>query len=175
MNETPGGGDPSAPATTSVPLPSLVVAEPPGVGRLLLGVLLAAGVGVVGAFVWEKIVFYAHVEIGWINIIIGLAIGAAMAAGSGRRGPLPAVLAAGVAFCAMMFGYLLLFDQSLAAGAEKANAPKPPMSYALFLECVKELSVIDWLFVAIGVYGAFKAPLADAKSVPAGEPQVRQP
>lgn len=69
---------------------------------------IAAGVvgGVVGTIVWAIISYYANAEVGWIAWGIGFVVGVfvRVAAGESFEGPVPAVLAAGIAILSVLCG-----------------------------------------------------------------------
>lgn len=159
--------------TTSYQMPSPIVQEEPSPARMLAGIVLGALFGAVGAFIWKTIAYYAHFELAYLDIIVGCAAGFGVVMGGGRHGFLPAILGAILGFGSMMLGYYLLMNaqyhdlareliekipKDAAAGAPTI-ASVGNLTFKDFIEGLKELSVIDWAFVAAGVYGGFIVPM----------------
>ena len=152
------GGASAAGAAYQMPNP--VVQEAPNPARLLLGIVLGALFGAIGAFLWKTVAYYAKFELAYLNILVGCAAGFGVVTGSGRQGIVPAILGAILGFCSMMFGYYLLLN----AQFSEALPGLPAVPFNLFVEFMKELDVIDWLFVAAGVYGGFTIPMNKEKA-----------
>jgi hypothetical protein len=131
------------------------VAAPPNPARLLAGIVAGIVAGAIGAFVWDKFVFYTGIEFGLIASGIGWAVGVAIVIGSGgHHGIVPALFGAVIAFCAIIFGeYLLAQDQIAKAGLSFISG-RVDIPFV-----VKHLDVMTWVFVAIGVYGGFQVPM----------------
>ena len=145
-------GDYQAPAR-----PVRVAASGEGTAlHLLLGAAMGLAVGLVGAFIYDKFVFYTRIQFGLITSFIGFGVGVAVVTGGRRFGTLPAVIGGVIALFCMIFSYQLLFnDQAVAAGKP------PPLTYDPigFINTIMNLNIMDWVFIAIGVYGAAKVPL----------------
>lgn len=75
-------------------------------GSLLKCAIAGAIGGAVGAGVWAVISYFAHAEVGWIAWGIGFVVGVfvRIAAGEAFEGPLPGVVAAGIAILAVLAG-----------------------------------------------------------------------
>ncbi len=149
---------PTSPGTVYRP-PGPVAYKAPNPARLLIGIVLGILIGAVGAVVWEKVTFSAHVEIGYLNILVGFGVGYGVMVGSGQRGWVPAILSGIIAFGAMMFGYYLLTGEEVAKLAAERGVPVPTITLDAFLDVLKHLEPLDWVFVAIGVYGGVRTPL----------------
>lgn len=147
--------------------PADVAPEPPP-ARLLVGALLGIVVGLIGAFIYDKFVFYTNIQFGLVASFIGFAIGYAVLVGTGRGGLTPALVGALLALGAMIFSHYLLFNDMLARelGKDPAMArqfaergtggvPFTPRGIGFIFT---RLDVMDWVFIAIGVYGGFITP-----------------
>lgn len=167
---------------TPVPIPSPIVKEPPPPARILVGIALAAVVGLVGAFLWEKIYFHLHFSMAWFYIILGLFIGGCVVGGGGRYGIIPALLGGALTFGAIMFGHWLLMHDVLAkelaefnaelakaVAAKGAHAPTvvsaPHVTSEMFKEFLADnFDAKHWIFVGIGVLVGFYVPLKQRQS-----------
>jgi hypothetical protein len=131
-----------------------IVQEAPNPARILVGIVAGVAVGVIGAFILKSILYYAKFGLSYFNIILGGAVGFAVMLGSGRKGPLIALISAGLAFAAMMFSdYMLL--TALAGDQFGSSIALGTIPLSLFLEAQKDQGVMHWICVAIGVYSAF--------------------
>lgn len=112
-------------------------------------------VGVVGAVLLDKFTFYTHFQLGYINALVGFAIGYAVLYGAKAGGLVTAVIAAVIALASAMLGFGLLMSDEIARGG--SHLP-PAELLQLFPSYLRTLNILDWLIVAIGVYGGFKTP-----------------
>jgi hypothetical protein len=147
--------------------PSPIGQEPPSPSRLLVGIIAGSVVGVIGAFVLKTITFYAQFSLSLFNIFLGIGVGIAVMAGSGRKGPLVAVIAAMLAFGSMLFSDYLLFTSEIAKilGVPVSIGQMP---LSAFFEVEKHQGVMHWIIIAIGVYSAFS--LCVQRDQPASAP-----
>jgi TRAP-type C4-dicarboxylate transport system permease large subunit len=77
-----------------------------------------------------------------------------------KRGGVPAAIAGGVlAFFSMMFCEYLLLSDGLAKYLASHNQGPVSINSAMFLDYLRHLDIIDWVCIAIGVYGGAKTPL----------------
>lgn len=148
--QPPQFGTSYAPTPTPVSHPVMVY-ETGNPARLLVGIIAGIVVGAIGAVIWDKFVFYTNVQFGLIASLIGWAVGVAVATGSRQGGIVPAVIGGIIAFCAMFLGWFLL-DGDL---ARKVGLDSSIVNIEFVLN---HLDVMDWLFIAIGVYGGFEVP-----------------
>jgi hypothetical protein len=158
-----------APGTggTMYTAPTPLVQEPPNPAKLLLGVVAGLIVGIIGAIVWDKFVFYTNFQVGLIASFIGFAVGMAVVTVSGQHGVVPGVIGGLLAFFAIMFGnYLLANDVFLKHFAGQVLQLKNGstlqvggwLPLSLYLEMLPHMDPMDWIFVAIGVYGGYITP-----------------
>ena len=146
------------PTAGPVPPSAAIVGQTSGVG-LLKGTLFGAIAGLVGAFVLAKIEGLAHFEWGYLNALVGFGVGYGVLMGDKRGGPVAATVGAVLAFFSMMFCEYWLLSDGLARLAAERSIIAPPIDTALFFDYLRHLDPIDWICIAIGVYGGAKLPL----------------
>lgn len=167
-NSAPPGAGPLAPAAP------VVDNGAPGAGRLLLGALFGLVAGVVGAFIYDKFVFYTHIQFGLVASLIGFCIGMAVMMGTGGRGGiLPALMSATLSFGAMVLSHHLLLNDELgraiatnpdiARRSAETGVTALPLSVRGMGFVIRHLDFMDWVFIAIGVYGGFSVPFRAGK------------
>lgn len=154
-------------AQAAVPEPPEARPEPPPQVALgPLGYFRAIGAGlmaaVIGAVLWDKFVFYTHIQFGLVAVFIAYGVAAAVKkAAGGHNDGLSWVGAALAAFC-MLLGYVLLANDATMADKEAAarfgSIPLLVRVPLMFPLVVKTLDFMDWVFVAIGVYEGWKVP-----------------
>ena len=152
----PGGSVPAQPMRASVSAASL---SPTG---LLLGGVYGALIGLVGAFVLGKIEFYSHLQVGYLNALVGYGCGFGVLLGCKRGGVVPAVLGGVLAFFAMMLSEYVFFQASVAQFISQNPSAAGPLSQYTFVDHLGHIG-LTWLFIAIGVYGGAKTPLRAAR------------
>lgn len=165
---TPAPSD--APGAGAVAAMRAVPEEPLRLSRLLVGLALGLVVGLIGALIYDKFVFYTNIQFGLVASFIGFAVGFAVLMGVGRGGLVPALLGGALALLAMVISQYLLFNDVLARELGKngdlarqfaergiADGRLPFTPRALWF-VVSHLDFMDWVFIAIGVYGGFTTP-----------------
>ena len=155
---------PIAAATPSIPIP------PPSPARIVLGVVAGLIVGWIGAWIRAQVMYRANIQFGLIDSFIGFAVGFAVMLGSGRSGIVPAIIGAVLSFGAITYGWYLfemyradaVLVQLRETLSEVAGTPVRggiPSFFDLAPDIIRSWRVMDWLFVAIGVYGGFITPM----------------
>ena len=119
----------------------------------------ARSIGVVGAFVLAKIEFYSNFEIGLLNSLVGFGVGYGVLLGCKRGGVVPAVLGGVLAFFAMMLGRILLLPGRARQSSSQTTRMRRPQRPPSLSRTTCSHMTLDWLFIAIGVYGGAKTPL----------------
>ncbi len=147
----------AAMATPSIPIP------PPSPARIVVGIVLGLLVGWVGAIIRARIMHHTGFQWGLIDSFLGFGVGMAVVMGSGRGGIIPAVIGALIAFGAITYGWYILSGLELkGATIQIAGEGMRPLEMPPFLNIVpniiKTWRLMDWVFVAIGVYGGFITP-----------------
>lgn len=149
-----GTGDPASEAPTVVPEVGSA-----GYLRALAAGALAA---VACAVVWDKFVYYTHIQLGLIAVFLGVGVGIAVRAAAGGRGPLLPWIGAVLAGFSILLGYVLLGHD---AAMENADVAARLGELPVFLRLpiiaavvIPRLDPMDWVFVAIGVYEGWTIP-----------------
>lgn len=145
----------------------------PNIGMAVLYGFIAA---IIGAVIWDKIVFYTHFKLGLVAIGIGIIVGLGVLKGakSGYSKALPIIGAVMAGFGILLGEYLLLGDMISAEVAKKAiDGQHLSYSGQLFLSMLafpsyltdtQMMNPLDWIFVLIGVYQGWKLPARAADS-----------
>ncbi|MEP6756537.1 MAG: hypothetical protein ABJA67_13610, partial [Chthonomonadales bacterium] len=129
-------------------LSNVTAAAPPV--NLLSGAGAGIAVGILGAFIWDKIVIATHLQIGIVASLIGYAVGMAFVRVGKGHGTVPAVLSSVIALMAMLLGRVLLTKDMLAA--EHIDNVNLTMIASHIFELLRPM---DYVFIAIGVWGAW--------------------
>jgi hypothetical protein len=154
-------GEEPAPAAASAYEPAPVLTCGPGhyFKALLFGLVTA----VVGAIIWDKFVFYTHFQVGLIAVFLGAAVGIAVKMGAeGRRGKMLPFMGALLAGFSILLGYALLAqDQAMQDPQFAAKLNQIPVFIRipiLIIAVIPGLDVMDWIFVAIGLWEGWSIP-----------------
>jgi len=148
----------AAMATPSIPIP------PPSPARIVVGIVLGLIVGWLGAFIRAQVMYRANIQFGLIDSFIGFAVGYAVVMGSGRTGLVPAIIGGLIAFGAITYGWYLVYGYALndelvkLGGQEAANLFRMRSFPEEAPGIIRRWDLMDWVFVAIGVYGGFMTP-----------------
>ncbi|HEY0073500.1 MAG TPA: tetratricopeptide repeat protein [Abditibacteriaceae bacterium] len=190
-------GAPLPPASTpSAPMPVLPTSDPfsstsalntyappvdtkPGAVDYFKALIAGGIAAIVGAFIWDKFVYYTNIEFGLISVGIGFLVGLAITLAVGaKRGIGLQVLGAMLALWGMLLGYALLIVDAMRENPQIAQ--QNPLIVLLFSfqylpEVFKE-SPISLIFVAIGTYQGWIMPAAgtEAPTAPVPEPLATQ-
>jgi hypothetical protein len=166
------GGSSSTSSSTSgrgfgIPGSSAVGAGSEGCrgGQYLKAVLFSAVAAVLGAVIWDKIVLVTGYQLGIIAVVLGALVGIAVRVGAeGRPGAGLPWIGALMAGFSIFLGHAFLIHDVLKHEAEYAAVfavMSLPARLSMLLEvAVHNLDIMDWAFVAIGVYEGWKIPHA---------------
>jgi hypothetical protein len=118
---------------------------------------------VLGAVIWDKIVYYTNWQIGLIAVGVGWIVGGAVAAGArGKRGRSLQVIGGLLACFAMLLGQaLIVMDQARDYFGQQGLSPNP---ITLFLFCVTLVprvladNPLTLLFIAFGIWEGWRIP-----------------
>jgi len=123
-------------------------------GRFLGGILAGAAVSIICAIAWAKITPAINFQISIVNIFIGIGVGVVICSVSGRQGPVTGMVAAAVALAGMLLGWYLLYNDQY----HKVFGPTAGwLTFDLYKEAMKDVSVISWICIAIGTFSAYGA------------------
>jgi hypothetical protein len=183
----PAGNDAPA-ADSAVAAPDLAgfpaSAAPAGceLKQYLKAFAYGLGAAVAGAIIWDKLVFWTHYQIGFVAVILGAIVGMAVRAGSdGRPGRLLPWMGALLAGFSVILGYVLLVNDQASTNAEAAanlaRIPAVLRFVLLAVIAVRSMDLMDWVFVAIGVWEGWSIPRKAMTEVPAAPaaPVTRPP
>ena len=155
----PSAGFPLPPVNAAVPAAAAAPVPQTSAMGLLMGVLYGAIAGAAGAFVLAKVEGQFNFEWGYLNALVGFGVGYGVLMGDKRGGVAAAAIGGVLAFFAMMFCEYLRFGDIIAKMAVEQNISAPAIDAATFLDSLRHLDIIDWVCIAIGVYGGAKTPL----------------
>src|SRR5579875_608223 len=95
--------------------------EPVNVSQMILGIAVAAVIGIIGAIITEKILFTTGFGISYLYIAIGYGVGFGLHKVIGRGGPGMATLAVGIMIFGLLVGQLVYTADML--GKFRADDP----------------------------------------------------
>jgi hypothetical protein len=113
------------------------VKSPQGPGPLLVAALFGLGAGIAGAFVYFAVIYFGHLEVGIVAILIGYMVGYAVRKGTGGRGGLRfQILAIAITYGSVALAYapIVVIEavkdsraarQAAAAGTSQNARPGP--------------------------------------------------
>jgi hypothetical protein len=128
--------------------------EPLLLVRLVRAVAWALAFAVIGQLIWEKLIFYLHVQFFAINVVIGFFIGVGARIGLTKGKWLAAIVAGAVALLAVFAGYYLLtldYASGLVGGMHHAIRLVNFHIYSSFL-CA--LGIMQWVYASLEVGAA---------------------
>jgi hypothetical protein len=132
---------------------------------------LLAGAAILGAVVWDKIVYYTNYQIGIIAVGIGIAVGAPLPRRQGKRGRSLQIMGALLACFAMLLGQaLIVMDQSRDIFSAMGMSPDPVRLFLFSVRMVPRVLADDPLsliFIAFGVWQGWAMPGATPDAKPA--------
>jgi hypothetical protein len=152
-------GAPIAAPTTA----NLVEAEPCGAAQYLKALILGLVAAIIGAFIWDKFVLITGIQLGLIAVLLGILVGFAVVLGAeGKSGALLPWMGALLAGFSILLGYALLAQdvvlQDSTLAEDLKQVPLLIRLPRLLIAIIPALDVLDWLFVAIGVWEGWIIP-----------------
>jgi hypothetical protein len=156
--ETTYSGSAGSQGTVYTP-PSPIIEEAPSPARFLMGIVAGAAVALIGSIIWEKIYFHANFMLAWAYILIGGGVGVAVVAVSGRHGILSALLSSLLYAGGMLVGHWMLVKDLV-----NKELPGLPVTSEFFMEAMKLLGGLHWVFVAVGLVVAFVSAMKEPGS-----------
>ncbi len=148
------------------PLAGVVAAalssENPHPLRYLAGAALGLIVGLLGAWIYSKFVYYTHFELALLTSLIGFGVGYAVVIGSGRGGLISAFLGAVISLFSILSSTIMLVNAHLSAKAGemifiRLTANTLPLIFS-------DMNPLSLLIIGIGVYGGFITPYRAGKA-----------
>lgn len=156
---------PGTAAPAASPTDAVTSAAPPpqpcGFLQYVKAVLFAGIAAVLGALIWDKFALWTGIQLGLIAVAVGWVVATALCIGAeGRPGKLLPVLGAVTAAFGIMLGYAMLMQDTdrgeLARNLREADYFLKLFTY--FLTAPFNLDLMDWVFVAIGVWEGWSIP-----------------
>jgi hypothetical protein len=101
------------------------VATPQGLGPFAIAALFGLGAGIAGAFIYFAVIYFAHLEIGIVAILIGYMVGYSVRKGTRGRGGLRfQILAVALTYASVALAYtpLVVIEASKDARARQSAA-----------------------------------------------------
>lgn len=158
----------AAQALASLPptMPAALLPVPPGLSAT--DYLRATGFGllaaVIGAFIWDKFVYYTNIQFGLIAVGVGVLVGVAVAMGAnGKHATGLQVLGALLATFGMLLGHAMIGADVIAAQLVKEGKNVPPYLVRVIIGAVITPTIIiqdplTLVFIAFGAYEGWKIP-----------------
>jgi hypothetical protein len=156
----------AAPAAAPVP-PAPAAEQPPlrcGFVHYVRAVLFAGIAAIVGAVAWDKFALITGIQLGLVAVALGVLVGVAVVRGAdGRRGALLPWIGAPMAGFSILLGYALLAQDMLAREHAQQASKFLALPWIiripfLIFATVQSLDLMDWVFVAIGVWEGWSIP-----------------
>ena len=165
--------EPESAPTAPTPFPEYGAYTPPvpgptASGDPLRGLLVGAGVAVVGAILWALVVYLTKYEIGLIAVAIGYAVGYVVHRVGGVASQTTAIVAAVLAAGGIVLGFVLTTVAGVAqvAGVGFFDAVNLISDHNAWGTALSDsVSGMDWLFLAIGAFSAWRL-VAGQRRVP---------
>lgn len=126
---------------------------PPTATGFLAGSALGLVAGVACAFLYEKFIFLTGINISYIAIGVGVAIGWAVVFGAKRGGFVPAMMAGGITLLSLLLTRFMLLNDY--ASRELERTIFLPINSETISMAVQTLSPIGWIITLIGVCAGF--------------------
>ena len=159
---------PGAPPAYGMPPPSVYSAPAPAysaasVGmnpsdkkELWIGIVLALVIGIIGAVIIEKILFYAHFGLSLLYIGMGYGIGWGIHRATGRGGPGLALLAVGIMITCLGVSHVVLAQDMLNAARASGDADSSVSLLDAFPIAVGHLGFMHWVCILFGVMACYR-------------------
>jgi hypothetical protein len=146
------------------PTPAVPNLPPCGPVQYLKAILFAGAAAVLGAIIWDKFVLWTGFQLGLVAVAVGWAVGTALCMGAEwRPGKHLSWLGALMAAFGIMLGNaLLLQDRLVRQSPEIASSLSAMPDLTRILRLIeftpRTLDLLDWVFVAIGVWEGWSIP-----------------
>ena len=156
------------PSIYGAPPPSIYGAPPgaytgPAVGvnpsdkkELMIGIALALVIGVIGAVIIEKILFYGHFGLSLLYVGMGYGIGWGIHRATGRGGAGLAVLAVGIMLACLGVSHLVWTADVLSAARALGGVPASMTVLDAFPIAMSSLGIMHWVCIAFGVMACYR-------------------
>lgn len=141
-----------APQTAAMAVPDAGA----GGKALLMGIGLSLLIGIIGAVIIEKILFYGHFDLSLLYIALGYGIGWGLHRIIGRGGSGLALVAVGVMVASLGVSHLFYAQDLLNMLAERVHIRAGMTALDVFPAMMKSLSFIHWVCIAFGLLACYR-------------------
>ncbi|MBV9849160.1 MAG: hypothetical protein JO250_05670 [Armatimonadetes bacterium] len=138
-----GGAAPAAPA-------------PADTRQVLLGIALGGVIGIIGAILIEKILFYAGFGLSLLYVLLGYGIGWGIHRVTGRGGSGLALAAVGVMVVCLGVAHLVMAQDFLSAAQAAGRAAPGTTLLDAFPIVVGHLGIMHWVCIAFGLMACYR-------------------
>ena len=122
----------------------------------LMGIGLGLVIGVIGAVIIEKILFYGHFGLSLLYVAMGYGIGWGIHRVTGRGGTGLALAAVGVMAVALFVGQLFYAQDILSAARDTGHADSSATLFDALPFSVTHLAVTHWICMAFGLLACYR-------------------
>lgn len=148
----PGAYPGYAPQTAAMAVPA-----PAADGKaLLIGIGLSLLIGIAGAVLIEKILFYGHFDLSLLYIGLGYGIGWGLHRIIGRGGSGLALVAVGVMVASLGVSHLVQAQDVLTAARAAGNADMTTTLGDVFPFVIEKAGIMHWVCIAFGLFSCYR-------------------
>ena len=147
-----GSGIPGAPA----PQTYRAVSEKSSASQMLTGIVLGGFVGIIGAIIIEKILFYAHFGLSLLYVALGYGIGWGIHRVTGRGGPGLALTAVGVMIASLCVSHLVWAQDILNLARSEGNVDPGMTLFDAFPLAMATLGIMHWVCIIFGLLACYR-------------------
>ena len=130
--------------------------EKSGAGKMLAGLALGLVIGIAGAVIIEKILFYGHFGLSLLYIGLGYGIGWGMHRIIGRGGPGPALAAVAVMVASLCVSHLVWTPDVLTIALANGNADPGSTLADAFPVAMAHLGIMHWVLIVFGLLACYR-------------------
>ena len=124
--------------------------------ELWIGIVLALVIGIIGAVIIEKILFYAHFGLSLLYIGMGYGIGWGIHRATGRGGPGLALLAVGIMIACLGVSHVVWAQDILNAARASGDADSSVTLLDAIPIAVGHLGLMHWVCILFGLLACYR-------------------
>ncbi|MGI4790339.1 MAG: hypothetical protein ACRYFS_15990 [Janthinobacterium lividum] len=133
-----------------------VAADPSDRKELMVGIVLAFVIGVIGAIIIEKILFYGHFGLSLLYVGMGYGIGWGIHRATGRGGAGLALLAVGIMVSCLGVSHLVWAQDVLNEVRAAGNADASATLFDAFPIAMSSLGIMHWVCITFGLMACYR-------------------
>jgi len=141
-------------------VPQTAAMEVPDAGgggkALLMGIGLSLLIGIAGAVIIEKILFYGHFGLSLLYVVLGYGIGWGLHRIIGRGGSGMAMVAVGVMVASLGVSHLVYAQDVLVAARAAGNADMTTTLGDVFPFVIEHSGIMHWVCIAFGLFACYR-------------------